>query len=130
MDVIGLINRVGYLEPIEYFTSARIEDMNSLREVIAALFSWKFYHGESYGGAIPKESRLESEGIARGTIYVGIQICTKYSFFVKPTVLSTRTQLSHKHHHHGGAVCPSVLSGSASFGYGTLASEEKASEKG
>ena len=22
-------------------------------------------------------------------------------------VLSTRTQLSHKHHHHGGAVCPS-----------------------
>jgi hypothetical protein len=22
-------------------------------------------------------------------------------------VQSTRTQLSHKHHHHGGAVCPS-----------------------
>ena len=22
-------------------------------------------------------------------------------------VLSTRTQLTHKHHHHGGAVCPS-----------------------
>jgi len=32
----------------------------------------KFYHGESYGGAIPKESQLENEGIARGTIYVGI----------------------------------------------------------
>ena len=39
------------------------------------------------GGAVPKESRLENEGIARGTIYVGIRICTKYSFFVKPTVL-------------------------------------------
>ena len=38
------------------------------------------------GGAIPKESRLENAGIARGTIYVGTQICTKYSFFVKPTV--------------------------------------------
>ena len=38
------------------------------------------------GGAVPKESRLENEGIARGTIYVGIRICTKYSFFVKPTV--------------------------------------------
>jgi len=29
---------------------------------------------------------LENEGIARGTIYVGIRIWTKYSFFVKPTV--------------------------------------------
>jgi len=38
------------------------------------------------GGAIPKESRLENEGITRGTIYVGIRICMKYSFFVKPTV--------------------------------------------
>ena len=37
------------------------------------------------GGAIPKESPLENKGIARGTIYAGIQICTKYSFFVKPT---------------------------------------------
>ena len=63
--------------------------MNSLREVIAALFHQKFYHGESTtanGGAVPKESRLENEDIARGTIYVGIRICTKYSFFVKPTV--------------------------------------------
>ena len=38
------------------------------------------------GGAIPKESRLENMGIARGTIYVGIQIWTKYSFFIKLTV--------------------------------------------
>jgi len=37
------------------------------------------------GGAVPKESRLENEGIARGTIHVGIRICMKYSFFVKPT---------------------------------------------
>ena len=37
-------------------------------------------------GAVPKESRLANECIARGTIYVGIRICTKYSFFVKPTV--------------------------------------------
>jgi len=64
--------------------SASIEEMNSLREVIAALFHRKFYHGESYGGAVPKESRLENEGIARGTVYVGIRIYTKYSFFVSP----------------------------------------------
>ncbi len=38
------------------------------------------------GGAVPNESRLENEDIACGTIYVGIRICTKYSFFVKPTV--------------------------------------------
>ena len=64
--------------------------MNSLREVIAALFHRKFYHGESTtwdGGAVPKESRLENEGISRRTIYVGIRICTKYSFFVMPTVV-------------------------------------------
>ena len=41
------------------------------------------------GGAIPKESQLENEGIACGTIYVGIQLCTKYSFFVKPTVVAS-----------------------------------------
>jgi len=45
--VIGLIDCVGYLEPIECFTCMRIEEMNSLREVIAALFHRKFYHGES-----------------------------------------------------------------------------------
>jgi len=44
--------------------------------------------GHANGGAVPKESRLENEGIAHGTIYVGIRVCTKYSFFVKPTVLS------------------------------------------
>ena len=44
------------------------------------------------GGAVPKESRLENEGIARGTIYVGIRICTKYSFFVKPTVSPYRPE--------------------------------------
>jgi hypothetical protein len=62
--------------------------MNSLREVITALFHRKFYHGEEHnmrnGGAVPKESRLENEGIARCTINVGIRICTKYSFFVSP----------------------------------------------
>ena len=86
MDVIGLIDRVEYVEPIECFTSARIEDMNWLREVVAALFHQKFYHGESTTckwWCHPNESRLENEGIAHGTIYVGIRICTKYSFFVK-----------------------------------------------
>jgi len=43
------------------------------------------------GGAVPKESRLENEGIEHGTIYVGIRICTKYSFFVKPTVHSQKS---------------------------------------
>ena len=87
--VIGLIDRVGYLEPIECFTCARIEEKNLLREVIATLFHRKIYHGEARrdGGAVPKESRLENKGIECGTIYVGIRICTKYSFFVKPTVL-------------------------------------------
>jgi len=42
--------------------------------------------GHANGGAVPKESQLENEGIVRGTIYVVIQICTKYPFFVKPTV--------------------------------------------
>ncbi len=73
MDVIGLIDRVGYVEPIECFTSERIKEMNSLREVIAALFHREFYHSESTtanGGAVPKESRLENEGIACGTIYI------------------------------------------------------------
>ena len=63
VDVIGLIDHVGYVEPIECFTSKRIEEMNSLREVIAALFHRKFYHGESTtcdGGAVPKEFPLEN----------------------------------------------------------------------
>ena len=47
VHVIGLIDRVGYVEPIECFTCTRIEEMNLLREVIAALFHRKSYHGES-----------------------------------------------------------------------------------
>ena len=59
--LIGLINRVGCLEPIGRFRMTSIEEMNSLRlrEAIAALFHRKFYHGESTtcdGGAVPKES--------------------------------------------------------------------------
>ncbi len=41
--LIGLIDCVGYLEPIGRFRMASIEEMNSLREVIAALFHRKFY---------------------------------------------------------------------------------------
>ena len=51
--LIGLINREGCLEPIGIFRMARIEEMNSLREVIAALFHRKFYHGEST--AVPSQ---------------------------------------------------------------------------
>ena len=64
---IGQIDCVGYVELIECVTCARIEEMNSLREVIVALFHRKF--------AVPKEFRLVNKGIARGTIYVGIRIC-------------------------------------------------------
>jgi len=75
--------------------------MNSLWEVIATLFHRKFHHGEARhaanGGAIPKESRLENEGIG-GTIYVGIRIHTKYSFFVKPTVVISLKVLFVKYH--------------------------------
>ena len=31
----------------------------------------------------------------------------RYAVGIVRKILSTRTQLSHKHHHHGGAVCPS-----------------------
>ena len=54
--------------------------MNSLREVIAALFHPKFYHGEEHGNAVPKESQLGNEVFTCGTSYVGIQNCM-ISFF-------------------------------------------------
>ena len=61
--------------------------MNSLREVIAALFHPKFYHGEST--AMP--SQKGNEVFTRGTSYVGIQNCTISFFFVNPTVLEEIT---------------------------------------
>ena len=33
-----------------------------------------------YGGAAPKESQLENEGIARGTIYIGIEFVQNIPF--------------------------------------------------
>jgi len=41
------------------------KEMNSLREVIAALLIGNCTHGEEHdanGGAVPKEARLENEG--------------------------------------------------------------------
>ena len=94
--------------------------MNSLREVIAALFHRKFHHGEARhaanGGAVPKESPLENEGIG-GIIYVGIRICTKYSFFVKPTVIGLKV-LFVKYHtvrNLRSSVSPEVSSSNSTY---------------
>ena len=38
---------------------------------------------------LQKEFRLEKENFARGTGYVGIEICMICFFFVKPTVLTS-----------------------------------------
>ena len=89
--VIGLFHRVGYVEPIECLHAQESKKWTRWGRSLPSSFIRNFTMvraRHANGGAVPKESRLENKGIVRGTIYVGIRICTKYSFFIKPTVVS------------------------------------------